>query len=163
VSFGTAGWNATYVSLDVANDPQPVLQAPAVSQSGTYYISASITVYVAPGDAVQCFANSAGGTEATTGLASSGQYYTIPVIGWGSMGPGDVPEVLCTDLESDVGTFYVSGGMTATLISNSVSAPTAPHAARGTHAALLKLPPHPRILPSRPHPIPASRPHHTPA
>ena len=122
LATGLAGSNTTETALNSAGTYQTVLQTPDVTVTGTYYVTASVTVFVAAGDAVSCVIGGQNtNNAAVVGYTPSDQVYAIPVVAYGLFQQGEDPTVECTDVNSTSGSNYYSGAMTATLVTDSSS------------------------------------------
>jgi hypothetical protein len=120
---GTSVTDTTPVSLN--DSLQEVMQTPAVSGSGTYYVNASVMLDVAPADTVRCaLFNSVAGAGAWAGVGpvtsddGSGVYETIPLTAMVQLTAGTSPEVLCEDTTSNASTDFYDGSMTSVLINS---------------------------------------------
>jgi hypothetical protein len=156
VSYGVAGWNNTPFILNNVGYQVPVVQTAAMPLTATYYISASLDFVIDYNDSVYCYP-SVGGTGAVeVGPVDRTGWYTIPIVGFASMGAGNVVKIMCSDANSDSSTYFEEATVTATMIYNSATNVQVAHHAQGGHAAIPKLPPpHPRIAASRPPHAPA--------
>jgi hypothetical protein len=149
-STGTSAFSLTPVTLSTAS--QTVLQAPAVTQNGTYYVSADVSIDVAAADYAFCGAFSSSGLDAGAesatgpGPSGSGEIQTIPVVGVISLAAGQAPEVQCED---DGGsTSFIDGDVTATLINNPIMNGALPRAIHRGLPGLGGLLPHPQRNPA---------------
>jgi hypothetical protein len=119
VATGTDGSNIGPITLGTSNSPQPLVSTQPVTVAGSYYVSASITVYIDAHDSIYCYVN---GSPILTqaGLATDAEYYSMAVVGAAYLAVGAEPQVLCSDTNADSATAFLGGSMTATLINNPV-------------------------------------------
>lgn len=128
LSTGVTAGTLTEVKIDQGGStPVVVITAPAVSSSGVYYITASITMQVAAGDLVACAAipNQIEPQTAQFGAPSATISYALPVNGALALSAGQAPSIECIDANSNQSTTFLEGSLHATLISSSNAAATA--------------------------------------
>jgi len=128
ISTGVSAGTLTELPVDHGGStPVVVITAPAVSSSGVYYITASITMQVAAGDLVACAAipDQTEPETAQFGPPSATITYALPVNGALSLAAGQAPSIECIDANSNQNTTFLEGSLSATLISSSNAAATA--------------------------------------
>lgn len=121
MSFGASASNNTAIILDQGGTMVGVMSTSPVSQTGTYYVNASVGVSVAQGDTVVCafFVGSATvGDFATTGPAVQATSQTLPLTASLNLAAGQALAVTCTDYTANPATSFTNGALTAVLISN---------------------------------------------
>jgi hypothetical protein len=114
----------TFIGVTLNTGPGnyfPVLSSTAAPATGTYYVNASVMVWVDQGDSAICqlrTLNGYVGVMAAAGPAANATWQTIPLV-WGvSLTAGQGVQVVCGDTTDDDATFFYDGSMTATLINN---------------------------------------------
>jgi hypothetical protein len=96
-----------------------VFQTPAVTQSGTYYLSGSIVVGIQPGDQVICQVGLANQQFTASNQGAVGAWASIPVTAAISVPAGEDFVVGCYSLTSNGKTDVYSGTLNAVLVGNS--------------------------------------------
>jgi hypothetical protein len=112
------------IPVDNGSTPVVVLTAPAVPSSGVYYITASVTLFVAGGDTVACAAvpNQIEAQTAQFGAPPATESTALAVNGALLLSAGQAPSIECIDANSNQNTTAVQGSLNATLISSSNAA-----------------------------------------
>lgn len=100
-----------------------VVSVPTIATAGTYYLSGSATVQMAPGDSVACFVATAyapvssipqvgpnGPSYMDTNLSMSGVYY---------LNAGDTLQMYCLSALANNSSYFQNGGFNAILVNNS--------------------------------------------
>jgi hypothetical protein len=120
----TTGKVATIPVDSGPSTPVVVLTAPAVTSSGVYYITASVTLNVAGGDLVACapIPNQTEPQTAQAGPPSATMSTALAVNGALSLSTGQTPAIECIDENSNQNTEFLEGSLNATLISSSNAA-----------------------------------------
>ena len=122
VTEGLTVTSAASVNFATADTNYTVLTSPAAQVAGNYYVTASIRMVISAGAQVGC--NISGqpgndGSTATQGPASGS--ITLPIVQAVLLPAGGTITVICADSKTNSGNF-VSGGLNAILVNNSVSA-----------------------------------------
>jgi hypothetical protein len=122
LSIGVSAGNELHVLVDGGpNDPITVMTGPAVSVSGVYYLTASLTIEVAQGDFVGC-SFSPGSSESSAeeiGPAPSTAFQSMSLNGEISLNAGQSPSITCIDANSNATTQTGEGDLNAVLINSS--------------------------------------------
>jgi hypothetical protein len=149
MSWGTSATSFTFVHLDISNYLQTVVQAPPVTQAGTYYVSGTALITLGQYDSAYCrvasISGEDGGAGAQVGNAPEPGYQTLPVTGVLTLAAGDAPQIQCMDTEGNTDTWFEQGTLTATLITNVASGPARSGPSRPGKAAAARPVPPPRI------------------
>jgi hypothetical protein len=114
--------NLQHVPIDGGpNDPITVMTGPAVSASGVYYLTGSLTIEVAQGDFVGCsFSPQASEpTNEEIGPAPNTMFESMSMNGEISLSAGQSPSITCIDANSNSTTQTGEGDLSAVLINNS--------------------------------------------
>jgi hypothetical protein len=122
LSTGVTAGNETHIPVDGGpGDPIIIMTAPAVSTSGVYYLSATITFQIADGDYVGCqfTPGSAESTAEEIGPAPATMFETMSLNGAVSLSAGQAPAIACIDANSNATTQSGEGDLNAVLISSS--------------------------------------------
>jgi hypothetical protein len=119
LATGVQGSSTTAVRVPGRRDT--VLAAPAVPKSGTYYVTAPMTLRLGSGDKVFCklSPNQIGNVDQAVGQAPQDEYFSITVGGAVSLTAGQKPSVTCFSEEDDPSTLFIEGAITAVLIDSS--------------------------------------------
>lgn len=126
LSIGVSAGNLNHVPIDGGpNDPITVMTGPAVSASGVYYVSGSLTIEVAQGDFVGCsFSPQASEpTNEEIGPATAVAFESMSLNGEISLNAGQSPSIVCIDANSNPTTQTGEGDLNAVLINSSTVGP----------------------------------------
>ena len=129
IAYGVSGSTPLgSTGLSGTASPTVVLQGAAVSQAGTYYVTADLELWIGTGDAVECFIAGSNGTfgepaSVAIGPVANEQYHEMPLTGVLTLALGNQPEAECGDydLGTHADTKYNTGDLTAVLINSSTS------------------------------------------
>jgi hypothetical protein len=123
LSTGVTAGNETHVPVDGGpNDPITVLTGPPVPTSGTYYLTASLTLEIASGDFIGCgFPNSTESTAQEVGPAPAQMFASMSLNGAVSLTAGQAPTITCINANVGSSTQTGEGDISAILIDNSTS------------------------------------------
>lgn len=120
VAVGSSGMSSTSANISSISLVPTGLSTSPVPDAGTYYVNASVTVFIATDDGVSCLLADKGATSGETAsvgpAAASLGYQTLALVGVMSLSAGDQPEVLCADANASQGTEFTDGTITAMLV-----------------------------------------------
>jgi hypothetical protein len=140
LATGVQGGSTTHVPIDGGpSDTVTVLTAPAVPKSGTYYVSAPITVSLGSGDLVgrQLAPSTIGNTTQQVGPGPTSQFFTSMTLGGAmSLTAGQIPIVICVDTNSNSLTSFGEGAITAVLIDSSNGASAQQSSAKSSASSI---------------------------
>ena len=145
LATGVQGSSTTHVPINGGTtNTVTVLTAPAVPKTGTYYVSAPITLAVGPGDTVACLLapSQIGNTSQQVGPGPALQFFTSITVGGAiSLTAGQTPIVVCGDTNTNAGSFFGEGAITAVLIdsSNGTSAKSSQQSSAKSSAPAIDL------------------------
>jgi hypothetical protein len=107
LATGVQGSSTTHLPINGGrHDNVTVLAAPAVPKTGTYYVTAPMTLFLGSRDRVNCelSARQIGNTVQTVGFAPAVQFFSMTVGGAVSLTAGQKPSVVCEDENNDPNT-----------------------------------------------------------
>lgn len=121
VSVGYHAFNLAEVPL-LADSPAQIAATPIVSTGGTYYVSGSVLVGIAPNDSVSCWISDLDGVALSLVAAAYVEGFqneqVISLTGAAGVPANDQMILYCQSNVDNDQSFAFNGGFTATLINN---------------------------------------------
>jgi hypothetical protein len=124
---GVTAASGTHVPINGGSgDAITVMRGPAVTTSGVYYLNASLTIELGPGDIVACeFINQVAATTQQIGPVAANTFESMSLTGAVNLNAGEAPAVICVDSNSSTVTQFGEGDLNGILISSSNGASAA--------------------------------------